>query len=89
MRHAGILGSALKAVVSVNGRDVATLGTGQKVILAVPKGYVKFSVRWRGDSASASSLRLLLTPDQTFRIGIAVQKSSSTFGRAQPVIGEM
>ena len=89
MRHTGFVGCALKIIVSVNGRDVATLGTGQKVVLQVPKGHVKFSVRWRGDSASAASLRLILTPDQTFRIGVAVQQSTSSFGRVQPVISEM
>lgn len=88
-RHAGFLAGALKAVVSVNGKDVATLRPSQKVILSLPGGSHRFSVRWSGDHETASSVRLLLEPGQMVRLGINVDKSDSVLWRAQPSIREM
>lgn len=88
-RHSGFLAHALKAVLSINGHDVAILGPSERVLLRLPGGNYKFSVRWTGDAESASSIRLNLSRGQPVKLGVSVQKSDSLLWRAQPSIMEL
>jgi hypothetical protein len=88
-RHPGMLGAAMKVVLSVDGRDVAQFKAAKKLSFTLPAGEHRFGVRWSHDSESFSTMRLVVTGGQQIRLGITVATPPAFFGRAQPAISEM
>ncbi len=89
-RDPGLLGAALKVMLSIDGRDVAKFGPGRTLTLPISAGEHKFSVRWAGDPEAISSVRLNTIRGQSTKLRITVVASPAVFvGKAQPVIMEM